>query len=45
MNIEIERKYLLKAIPKGEPIETIEIFQWYLKNSEGKHNTKETIAY
>ena len=35
MNIEIERKYLLKAIPKGEPIETIEIFQWYLKNSEG----------
>ena len=35
MNIEIERKFLLKAIPKGEPIETIEIFQWYLKNTEG----------
>ena len=35
MNIEIERKYLLKAIPNKEPIEIIEIFQWYLKNSEG----------
>lgn len=35
MNIEIERKFLLKAIPKGEPTETIEIFQWYLKNTEG----------
>ena len=35
MNIEIERKFLLKAIPNKKPIETIEIFQWYLKNSEG----------
>ena len=35
MNIEIERKFLLKSIPKGDPVETIDIFQWYLKNSEG----------
>ena len=35
MNIEIERKFLLKAIPNKKPIEKIEIFQWYLKNSEG----------
>jgi len=35
MNIEIERKFLLKAIPDLEPVETIEIFQWYRKNSKG----------
>lgn len=35
MHIEIERKFLLKAIPNKEPVETIEIFQWYLKNQEG----------
>ena len=35
MNIEIERKFLLKAIPNKEPLETIEIFQWYLKNEAG----------
>lgn len=35
MNIEIERKFLLKAIPNKKPDETIEIFQWYLKNDDG----------
>ncbi len=35
MNLEIERKFLLKAIPDKEPDEIIEIFQWYLKNEEG----------
>lgn len=35
MNIEIERKFLLKAIPDKEPDEVIEIFQWYLKNKDG----------
>lgn len=33
MNIEIERKFLLKAIPHLEPIEKIQIEQWYLKNT------------
>lgn len=35
MNIEIERKFLLKSIPNLTPQETIEIFQWYRKNSKG----------
>ena len=35
MNIEIERKFLLKAIPDKTPDEVIEIFQWYLKNDNG----------
>jgi hypothetical protein len=35
MKIEIERKFLLKAIPEIAPEETIEIFQWYRKNSKG----------
>jgi CYTH domain-containing protein len=35
MNIEIERKFLLKAIPDKTPDEVIEIFQWYLKNDDG----------
>jgi len=35
MNIEIERKFLLKAIPSKSPAETIQILQWYLKNSDG----------
>lgn len=35
MNIEIERKFLLKAIPEPEPIEKIQIDQWYFKNSSG----------
>lgn len=34
-NIEIERKFLLKSIPKKEPIETINIQQWYRKNKKG----------
>jgi CYTH domain-containing protein len=35
MKIEIEKKFLLKAIPDLEPEEIIEIFQWYRKNSAG----------
>jgi len=35
MKIEIERKFLLKSIPDLKPEETIEIFQWYRKNSKG----------
>jgi CYTH domain-containing protein len=35
MNIEIERKFLLKAIPEPEPIEKIQIDQWYFKNESG----------
>jgi len=35
MKLEIERKFLLKAIPDIKPEETIEIFQWYRKNSKG----------
>ena len=31
MNLEIERKFLLKSIPDEEPIEKIKIDQWYLK--------------
>lgn len=35
MFIEIERKFLLKSIPNQEPIETIDINQWYRKTSKG----------
>jgi CYTH domain-containing protein len=35
MNIEIERKFLLKSIPNKTPDEIIEIFQWYYKNEQG----------
>lgn len=35
MKIEIERKFLLKAIPDKEADEVIEIFQWYYKNTNG----------
>jgi CYTH domain-containing protein len=35
MNIEIERKFLLKSIPNKEPDEIIQIFQWYYKNEKG----------
>ncbi len=34
MNIEIERKFLLKSLPDKAPDETIEMNQWYLKNSD-----------
>jgi CYTH domain-containing protein len=34
-NIEIERKFLLKSIPKKDPIETINIQQWYRENKNG----------
>lgn len=35
MNIEIERKFLLKTMPVLKPSEIIKIEQWYFKNSEG----------
>lgn len=35
MSLEIERKFLLKSLPKKEPNEKIDIFQWYLKNQIG----------
>jgi CYTH domain-containing protein len=34
MNIEIERKFLLKALPIKTPIDRIKINQWYRKNSK-----------
>jgi len=33
MNLEIERKFLLKSIPDIDPIEVIKIEQWYFKRS------------
>jgi len=35
MNIEIERKFLLKAMPDTLPTEIIKIDQFYFKNKEG----------
>ena len=35
MNIEIERKFLLKAIPDVLPTEVVKIDQFYFKNKEG----------
>lgn len=35
MNIEIERKFLLKSKPDINPDELITIDQWYWKNSQG----------
>lgn len=35
MKLEIERKFLLKAMPDKDPSEIIKIEQFYLKNSEG----------
>lgn len=35
MNLEIEKKYLLKALPDIKPKESIEINQWYRRNSKG----------
>jgi CYTH domain-containing protein len=35
MKLEIERKFLLKAMPDKAPSEIIKIEQFYLKNSEG----------
>lgn len=34
MNIEIERKFLLKSYPDKAPIEIIAIEQWYLKKKD-----------
>ena len=35
MKIEIERKFLLKSLPKITPQQSIKIDQYYLKNSSG----------
>lgn len=35
MHLEIERKFLLKAIPTNKPDEVINIDQYYWKNSKG----------
>lgn len=35
MHLEIERKFLLKAMPDMEPDEIVQIEQWYWKNKEG----------
>lgn len=35
MKLEIERKFLLKAMPDIKPVEVIKIDQFYLKNSKG----------
>lgn len=35
MKVEIERKYLLKAMPDKKPDQVIKIEQWYWKNSLG----------
>jgi CYTH domain-containing protein len=34
-HLEIERKFLLKALPTNPPDEIIQIDQWYFKNSRG----------
>lgn len=35
MKLEIERKFLLKAMPDKEPSEIVKIDQWYWKNPKG----------
>jgi CYTH domain-containing protein len=35
MKLEIERKFLLKAMPDKTPSEIVKIDQWYWKNSKG----------
>lgn len=35
MHLEIERKFLLKAMPDKEPSEIVKIDQWYWKNKNG----------
>ena len=35
MKLEIERKFLLKAMPDKAPSEIVKIDQWYWKNSKG----------
>ena len=35
MKIEIERKFLLKSLPKIQPQQSVKIDQYYLKNSSG----------
>lgn len=35
VKLEIERKFLLKSLPKIKPSESVEIDQYYLKNSHG----------
>lgn len=35
MKIEIERKFLLKSLPKNSPEQSVDIEQFYLKNKSG----------
>ena len=35
MKLEIERKFLLKAMPNRDPKEVVKIDQWYWKNKKG----------
>lgn len=35
MKLEIERKFLLKAMPDRYPSEIVNIDQWYWKNKKG----------
>ncbi len=35
MHLEIERKFLLKAMPDNHPDEIVQIEQWYWKNKDG----------
>jgi CYTH domain-containing protein len=35
MNLEIERKFLLKSLPEVQPEQIVEIHQFYFKNQEG----------
>lgn len=35
IKLEIERKFLLKSLPKREPIDVLRIEQWYWKNKKG----------
>src|ERR1035437_6275232 len=34
-HLEIEQKFLLKAMPDKEPSEVVNIYQWYWKNKKG----------
>lgn len=44
MNIEIERKFLLKSIPDADPIERIKINQWYIKKTNGWQRVRRCIS-
>lgn len=44
MKVEIERKFLLKAIPEKEPDEIIRIDQWYWKNHGTWERVRECVS-